>query len=186
MDLNELAQRLQHFAKKAQQIDLQRGVQLAPLFSQENFHCRARTLTPYVHETQNLVKQLATHSQFHHSVASTEHLCQRLFNQINLLQRVLLAPSMLNAPAKPPRKRACTKSLREEIIQHQKWEHELLAVIDGASQQLKVCQPEMQQQWLLYIATTRGRLERCQNARKELEVKMAVFLRKQREKNDNK
>lgn len=186
MDLNELAQRLQDFAEKAQQIDLQRGVQPAQLFSQENFHCRARTLTPYVHETQNLVKQIATHNQFQHSVASTEHLCQRLFNQINILQRVLLAPNILNPPAKPPRKRAYTKSLREDLIQHQKWEDELLAMINGASQQLKICQPEMQQKWLLYITTNRERLVRCQRARKELEVKMAVFLRKQRYKNDKK
>ncbi|MGL5335113.1 MAG: primosomal replication protein PriC [Enterovibrio sp.] len=183
MDLKELAQRLQHFANKAQQIDQQRGVQSAPLFGRENFQCVAKTLTPYVHETQSLVKHLAAHSKLEHAPVNTELLCERLFNQINLLQRVLVTPTMLNAPASL-KKRPSTKGWREQIAQHQKWELELSTMIDGAHQQLNSCAPEAKQQWRQYIVTTTERLKRCRGARQELEAKMAAFSKKQREKND--
>ncbi|MGL5291723.1 MAG: primosomal replication protein PriC [Vibrionaceae bacterium] len=182
MDLNELAQRLQHFAKRAQQIDLHRGAQSAPLFSRENFHCRAKTLAPYVHETQTLVKHLATHSTCDQTPVNTEHLCERLFNQINLLQRVLVAPAMLNAPPSP-KQRHSAHDLREKITQHQKWELELSAMINSAHQQLNTCAADAKQSWLQHIATTTARLKRCQSARQELEAQMAIFSKKQRDKN---
>lgn len=129
-DVYHLATELQAQAKL---IDQKRGMNHKPLFDEQLFYGQSKLLEPCVKETLKLISDLLAEQKANRLTAErTEFLCERIFAQMQALQREVATQGIRYKEPKPKAQfYKDIHQLRQEYAQHQEWERRLQAMVEA-------------------------------------------------------
>lgn len=138
MDFNQVYQLALNLKDQAKLIDEKRGMHHQPLFDEQLFYGQTKLLEPCVKETLKLISDLLAEQKANRLTEErTEFLCERIFAQMQALQREIATQGVRFKEPKPKsRFFKDLHQLRKDYAQHQEWERRLKAMVDAKEKEL--------------------------------------------------
>lgn len=138
MDFNQVYQLALDLKAQAKLIDEKRGMHHQPLFDEQLFYGRTKLLEPCVKETLKLISDLLAEQDANRLTKErTEFLCERIFAQMQALQREIATQGVRYKEPKPKAQfYKDIHQLRQDYAQHQEWERRLQAMVEAKYKEL--------------------------------------------------
>jgi primosomal replication protein N'' len=177
--LSQLTAQLHHWKQQAKLIDQAHTIN-GPWFAPQVFDSDSRWLVPCIEETeQNLARILRLAQNPRSTTTQIEHLTERLFAQMEALQRVIThaLESLRNESTSThiETKLAETTSkaaLQKQLTQHQEWEQRLRQLVLNKQYEFDHAPARYHKAALQALTVAQQRLARCQQAKSRIEAQL--------------
>lgn len=171
---------IQSLEENAKAIDNKFGEHTSARFDRTLFQCNSKLLLPCVKELNQTFNELAKEidSTGKNTPSTIEYLSERLLNQISAIQREIATVGLRRKEPKVFIKGYTLDDLYQQLSQHQDWERRLQQMLLDKSDTLTSSVPEHRQAIQQQIINLEQRLARCQQAKNQLEKKIALRERK--------
>lgn len=177
--LSQLTTQLNQWKQQAKLIDQQSQTMNEAWFDSQLFNTDRRWLVPCVQETeQNLARLLKLTQNPISATAQIEHITERLFAQIEALQRVLThALEVLknkSTATKINRELASIskEALQQQLVKHQEWEQRLRQLVLNKQYEFDHAPARYHSTTLQALTIAKQRLARCQQAKSRIEAQL--------------
>lgn len=180
-DFNQLKVTFEQLEQQAAELDRRRGEHHQPLFDERLFRGQSRLLIPCVKEATSTFDAINREKQNGLlTSARAEYLTERLFAQLNAIQRELATTTIRgNEPKHSSYYRKPINTLYQELAQHQDWERRLKDMVREKEYLVAHSSFSEQQAAQKALFATEQRLKRCQAAKLKLENQITYRERNQ-------